>query len=87
MASRNKTTRVDRAIDLYFGRAAWLHLRDRRTGELVAYAIPSQQKPGLYHVTDGRDCDCPDHGYRAVECKHMRAARLYQAALRERQAA
>lgn len=44
------------------------------------YEIPSQNGNGNYTVThqgDEWDCECPDHFYCGVDCKHIHAVRYY----------
>ena len=64
-------TREDRAADLFERRAEWLPVQahDGRTG----LALPSQRKPGLFHLTDGHTCSCGDFVYRHRLCKHLLA--------------
>jgi hypothetical protein len=65
-------TREDRAADLFERRAEWLPVQahDGRTG----LALPSQRKPGLFHLTDGFSCSCGAFKFgRGRACKHMLA--------------
>lgn len=48
------------------------------------WAIPSETQPGLLHMTDTRECTCPDHRQRGIACKHILAARLRVAQLKGR---
>ncbi len=43
----------------------------------VAYAIPSQFKPGLGYVVDVDTCTCRDFELRQEPCKHVLAVRLH----------
>ena len=43
------------------------------------YAVPSQCQPGLFHMTDGRECTCQDFRRHGGPCKHARAVAAFQA--------
>jgi hypothetical protein len=55
----------------------WLKVRDRRTGRPVAYGVPSASMPGVWHLTNGRSCTCPDAQRRGQWCYHARAVTLH----------
>jgi hypothetical protein len=48
-----------------------------------AYAIPSESRPGVYHISNGKGCDCPafskvvDYSGTAPACKHMLAVQRH----------
>jgi len=50
----------------------WIRTVDRRTGRQLAVAVPSQSKPGLYHLVSLAGCDCRGFAYRQT-CRHWRA--------------
>ncbi len=44
-----------------------------------AYVVQSQSNNGVYHVVKGADgwvCECPDHVFRRVPCKHIFAVEI-----------
>ena len=61
MTTLSVSTRADRAEQLVERRTEWLPVQahDGRTG----VAMPSQRKAGLFHLTDGYTCSCPDYVY------------------------
>jgi hypothetical protein len=69
--------RDGRALALFARHTEWQQgkTKDGRS----FFAIPGSE-PGLYHLTDARDCSCPDRQQRQTVCKHMRAVRLWLAA-------
>ena len=59
-----------------------------------AGAVHPLQEAGLFRVENGRGktyivdllagtCTCPDHTFRGATCKHLIAAQLYEAKMRE----
>jgi hypothetical protein len=77
-ASRRAATKAKAYLE---ANAAWPRLRDPHTGRVVGYGIPSESRPGLYHLTNGRVCDCHWFRHRTTKggppCSHIRAAALY----------
>lgn len=69
--------RDGRALALFARCAEWQtgHTKDGRS----FFAIPGSE-PGLFHMTDQRDCSCPDRQRSRNVCKHMRAVRFWMAA-------
>src|SRR3989344_6948422 len=50
------------------------------------WLVPSATSGTRYRVSkqfDAWNCDCPDHKYRKVECKHVRAIKFWQEIMRE----
>ena len=69
--------RTTRALDIAAGAGQWIRMTDRETGGR-SYGIRSSDGRRLYRVTV-HGCTCPDRGARGVTCKHMRAARAFEA--------
>jgi hypothetical protein len=69
--------RDGKALALFARCAEWQtgHTRDGRS----FFAIPGGE-PGLLHMTDQRDCSCPDRQRSRNVCKHTRAVRFWMAA-------
>ena len=79
--------RSERARQLAAESARWLKCVVRSSGELV-WALPSQRKPDLFHLTDGTVCSCGDFQYNGLSrsrigrggahlaCKHLLAIGL-----------
>jgi len=70
-------------------RAARIHLDGkvylvRSTRHRYIFNVQSQRDPNLLEyrviISDVGEsaCECPDHVYRELQCKHIRAAKLYQ---------
>ena len=64
--------------------------RDDRAHALLLGGAVREMTPSVYEVTGSKPytvitlsatttCTCPDHEYRQVICKHIRAVELYQA--------
>lgn len=68
--------RTVKALVLCADAGQWLKAR-RRDGQ-KAYGVPSQSKPGLYHLTTCSSCTCPD-ARRGNLCYHQRAVALHVA--------
>lgn len=68
--------RFDRALDLVQNNATWRRVC-RADGTVVAYAIPSGDRVGVWYETTPSSCTCPDRKYRGKVCKHMTAAQMY----------
>jgi hypothetical protein len=71
--------RDGKALALFARCAEWQtgHTKDGRS----FFAIPGSE-PDLYHMTDCRDCSCPDRQRNRNICKHMRAVRFWMAAFK-----
>jgi hypothetical protein len=69
--------RDGKALALFARCAEWQHghTKDGR----AFFAIPGSE-PNLFHMTDQRDCSCPDRQRAQNLCKHIRAVRLWMAA-------
>src|SRR4051794_4589009 len=73
----SSTDRRDgKALALFARCAEWQtgHTKDGRS----FFAIPGSEA-GLLHMTDQRDCSCPDRQRSRNLCKHIRAVRLWLA--------
>jgi hypothetical protein len=78
MLQVSTTDRRDgKALALFARCAEWQqgHTRDGRP----FFAIPGSET-GLLHMTDQRECSCPDFQRARNVCKHVRAVRLWMAA-------
>jgi hypothetical protein len=76
-----------KALEIAAGAGQWIKCRTRNGQK--AYAVPSQSKPGVYHLVDASECDCQDfrrnglNGARIGQtgghqhCKHILAVRLH----------
>lgn len=85
-----------KALEIAAGAGQWIKCRTR-DGQTL-YAVPSQSKPGAYHLTDPQSCDCQDfkrHGLSGARlghagehraCKHVLAVRLYAELVKAQQA-
>ena len=73
--------RDDKARFALASERQWLRVRDRQTGRLLAYGLPSASRPGLYHFARPDRCTCED-SQRGHRCYHQRAAALYVARAR-----
>jgi len=80
-------SRHAKAILLVADSGQWLRPKTSVDGHRV-FGIPSQRVRGLYHWADldGRTCTCQDWVRRALDCKHITAARLYVVAHPEQSA-
>src|SRR6266540_1831655 len=67
--------RAIKALEIAATADRWLHVCV--TDGQVAYAIPSQFKPGSGYVVDIDSCTCPDFEQRREACKHLLAVRLH----------
>ncbi len=67
--------RAVKALEIAATADRWL--RVRVSDGQIAYAIPSQFKPGLGYVVDVDGCTCPDFERRQEACKHIQAVRLH----------
>jgi hypothetical protein len=69
--------RDGKALVLFARCSEWQtgHTKDGRP----FFAIPGSEA-GLLHMTDTRECSCPDRQRERNVCKHMRAVRLWMAA-------
>lgn len=82
-ATKVSFTAAERARILLAEVGQWGDVR-LRDGTL-AYAIPSQSRPGVYHISNGSACDCPafskvlEYSGSAPACKHMLAVQLHNA--------
>ena len=88
--------RTIKALEIAADAAHWIKCRTRDGRKL--YAVPSQSKPGVYHLTDAQSCDCQDfkrHGLSGARlghagehraCKHVLAVRLHCELVRAQQA-
>lgn len=68
--------RFAKAIELMQQNATWRRICNA-AGKVLAYALPSGEKPGVWYEVTPRSCTCPDAKYRQVTCKHMTAVNLY----------
>src|SRR5919109_5491632 len=59
----------------------WLRIRDRATGRVIAYGLPSVSRPGTFHLATPSRCTCEDAQW-GHRCYHQRAAALYVAQAR-----
>ena len=73
-----------KAVEIAAGAGHWL--KCRLADGTKAYAVPSQQTAGKYHIADCHACSCPDYQRRQEACKHVLAVRLHCTLARAQQA-
>lgn len=67
-----------KAVEIAATAGQWL--RCRTSDGVAIFGVPSQCRPGRYHLTTVDRCDCQDAGRRLVKpCKHVLAVRLHAA--------
>lgn len=70
--------RARKALVLAADAGQWLRVRTK-TGEPLAFAVPSQRRPGVYYLATTTRCQCVDFQRRQQPCKHALAVALYVA--------
>jgi len=65
------------ALAIFLGHDQWQRGKTKDWRSFLA--IPGSE-PGLLHMTDCRECSCPDFQRARNVCKHVRAVRLWMTA-------
>jgi hypothetical protein len=76
MTPRLLDARTVNAIALEADAGQWLKIHVPADARKL-YGIPSQGRPGVYHLVDYNVCSCPDFQWRREMCKHVLAVRLH----------
>lgn len=64
-----------RAAHLARQHSSWIRCYSKLTSRPVAFGVPSQTQPGVYHLANTRDCSCigfQTHGH----CVHQLAVKI-----------
>jgi hypothetical protein len=78
-----KDSRDVAALKLFEGARSWSKgtVEVPGVGRVKCYGIPSRSEPGKRHLTNMKQCSCPDFQFRqdggTFACAHIRACRWY----------